>query len=67
MLFKKEGFVEGVFIGALIVFLSRVMLFEPITLENLKQDVIECIEIADSEFPEDRIRECVQEEFSHIL
>lgn len=64
---KKEGFILGIFIGAIVVFFLRTDYFEPKQLEDLKTRVNDCIQVTGEEFYRDRLHECIQEEFSNYL
>lgn len=64
---KKEGFTQGIFLGALVTVLFTFSLWVPYQAKQLKEYVMDCLEHKYSGYSADSARECVAEEFNNVF
>ncbi len=64
---KKEGFVQGLFIGTIVTFIITFTLWVPSDVKQLKGYVFVCLEKKNSSYDFENARECVAEEFDNVF
>ena len=62
---KKEGMIQGLFLGALISFFLTIGLLVPFHVKYLKEDVLDCLSKISDGYSVDSVRECVEEGFDN--
>lgn len=64
---KKEGFIQGLFLGAICVAILTFTFWVPSQAKQLQEYVMDCLKYKYSGYTIDSTRECVAEEFNNVF